>query len=65
MAQITKSILKMIQDGVFDLKNLIDFTMKEFELMLSMGQLFSWSIFFNVHYLNYNLLKFKTMRNQF
>jgi len=65
MAQITKSILKMIQDGVVDLKNLIDLTMKEFELMLSMGQLFSWSIFFNVHYLNYNLLKFKTMRNQF
>jgi hypothetical protein len=39
MAQITKSILKMIQDGVVDLKNLIDFTMNEFEVKLSMGQL--------------------------
>jgi hypothetical protein len=47
-AQINKSILNTIQDGVVDLKNLTDFTKKEFESKLNISHLFSWSISFNV-----------------
>lgn len=38
-AQTNRSILKIIHEGVVDLKDLIDFTKKEFGLKLSISKL--------------------------
>ncbi len=43
-AQRTKSMLKIIHEGVVDRKNFTDLTRNEFEFKIGMGTLFSWSI---------------------